>query len=258
MNIDRKLIFDAAKRRGAVFRTLADVRDMDAAIDAAVGLVAVVASHPDPQLGLSDADYRSAIGRLGCTYAQLRAVDEVESGGAWFMDVRADILALDGPGGFLDGHNLPKLLFEAHKFDEFTGGRFRAAYPNLSSAKWNKSLYVGGQAEWGRLWKAMQLDHDAALKAASYGRYQIMGFNYALAGYATVTAFVDAMKASEVSQLQAFVSFIINSGLGDELRQISNFHADCIPFARAYNGPKYAANDYNVKLAKAHKKWSTQ
>ena len=32
----RKLIFDAAKRRGAVFRTLADVRDMDAAIDAAV------------------------------------------------------------------------------------------------------------------------------------------------------------------------------------------------------------------------------
>lgn len=34
--IDRKLIFDAAKRRGAVFRTLADVADMDAAIDAAM------------------------------------------------------------------------------------------------------------------------------------------------------------------------------------------------------------------------------
>ena len=34
--IDRKLIFDAAKRRGAVFRTMSDVRDMDAAIDAAV------------------------------------------------------------------------------------------------------------------------------------------------------------------------------------------------------------------------------
>lgn len=32
----RKLIFDAAKRRGAVFKTLADVRDMDAAIDVAV------------------------------------------------------------------------------------------------------------------------------------------------------------------------------------------------------------------------------
>lgn len=33
--IDRKLIFDAAKRRGAVFRTRADVADMDEAIDAA-------------------------------------------------------------------------------------------------------------------------------------------------------------------------------------------------------------------------------
>lgn len=35
MRVDRKLIFDAAKRRGAVFKTLSDVRDMDAAIDAA-------------------------------------------------------------------------------------------------------------------------------------------------------------------------------------------------------------------------------
>lgn len=35
--MDRKPIFDAAKRRGAVFRTMADVRDMDAAIDAAMG-----------------------------------------------------------------------------------------------------------------------------------------------------------------------------------------------------------------------------
>lgn len=35
----RKLIFDAAKRRGATFRTLADVQDMDAAIDAALLLI---------------------------------------------------------------------------------------------------------------------------------------------------------------------------------------------------------------------------
>lgn len=33
--MNRKLIFDAAKRRGAVFKTGADVADMDAAIDAA-------------------------------------------------------------------------------------------------------------------------------------------------------------------------------------------------------------------------------
>jgi GH24 family phage-related lysozyme (muramidase) len=38
----RKLIFDAAKRRGAVFRSLADVLDMDAAIDEALGESAAI------------------------------------------------------------------------------------------------------------------------------------------------------------------------------------------------------------------------
>lgn len=59
MRVDRKLIFDAAKRRGAVFRTIADVRDMDAAIDAALasGLPAantghVEASPPIPQAAI--------------------------------------------------------------------------------------------------------------------------------------------------------------------------------------------------------------
>lgn len=46
MNIDRRLIFDAAKRRGAVFRTLADVRDMDAAIDAAYSVAPEIAAAP--------------------------------------------------------------------------------------------------------------------------------------------------------------------------------------------------------------------
>lgn len=46
--IDRKLIFDAAKRRGAVFRTRADVADMDAAIDAAYRLL------PMPSFGVAE------------------------------------------------------------------------------------------------------------------------------------------------------------------------------------------------------------
>ncbi len=49
--IDRKPIFDAAKRRGAVFKTLADVRDMDAAIDAAIGAVASIPPVVGPPTG---------------------------------------------------------------------------------------------------------------------------------------------------------------------------------------------------------------
>lgn len=250
MKIDLKVIYDAAKARGAVFTTRAQCVEFDAAIYRAVGLVSAA-----PQIGLTGDDFRGALERLSCSYAQLRAVDEVESGGGWFTDVRADILALDGPGGFIDGPNLPKILFEAHVFDRETGGRFRQTHPSLSSAKWNKSLYIGGQGEWTRLHNAILLDAEAALKSASWGRYQIMGFNHRLAGFATVDAFVSAMKSSERAQLQAFVTFIINSNLSDELRRISNFHADCIPFARGYNGNGFALNSYHVKLARAHKRW---
>lgn len=208
------------------------------------------------QIGLTAADFQWAAGELGCTVAQIRAVDEVESGSGWFADVRAEILNLDGPGGFIDGPNLPKILFEAHKFDFYTNGRFRASHPNLSSARWNRALYVGGQGEWERLHRAMQLDRNAALLSASVGRYQIMGFNHELAGFDTVEGYWDAMMENERRHLEAFVTFITNARLGAALRKISNVHADCEPFARGYNGSAYAAGEYHIKIARAHKKWS--
>lgn len=253
-----KLIVDSARKHGARFPTTPAWLDFKAAIDAAVASTSSPEATPAPQaqIGLSADDFASAAARLACTVAQIRAVDEVESGGGWFTDARADILALDGPGGFIDGPGLPKILFEAHIFDRETKSRFRAAHPNLSSAKWNRALYVGGQGEWARLHRAMLLDRTAALRSASAGRYQIMGFNHKLAGFATVEAYWDAMRAGEREHLQAFVTFIVNSGLSDELRQISNVHADCIPFARGYNGGAFAKNSYHVKIARAHKKWS--
>lgn len=208
------------------------------------------------QIGLTELDFKSAAAGLGCTVAQIRAVDEVESGGGWFRDVRADILQLDGPDGFIDGPHLPKILFEAHVFDRETDGKFRASHPNLSSARWDRKLYIGGQAEWQRLYRAMQLAPRAALRSASVGRYQIMGFNHKAAGFETVEQFWDAMKESERRQLGAFVAFITSKKLGAALRQISNLHADCIPFAKGYNGSGYAANNYHVKIAKAHAKWN--
>ena len=255
---DRKIIFDAVRvLRGGQPFNLADVHVLDVAIDQFLGTTSIVATpHPQVQIGLSESDFTQAAIELGCTVAQIRAVDEVESGGGWFTNVRADILGLDGPGGFLDGPNLPKILFEAQHFDRLTGGKYRTTNPNISSKAWNRALYVGGQGEYVRLNQAMKLDRDAALKSASVGRYQIMGFNHKLAGYATVGLFWDAMKRSETDQLIAFVNFITNSGLQEELRKISNVHADCVPFARAYNGPAFQKNEYQVKLAKAHKKWS--
>lgn len=253
--LNRRPIFEAVRKlRNDRPFVMSEVRLLDAAIDEAFGVAGP--PPPQPQIGLTPNDFEAAASRLRCTVAQIRAVDEVESGGGWFTDVRADVLNADGPGGFIGGPHLPKILFEAHIFDRETKGRYRASHPNISSPRWNRALYVGGQAEWKRLHRAMQLDRTAALKSASVGRYQIMGFNHRLAGFISVETFWEAMKKSEAEHLAAFVSFILNAKLGDALRQVSNRHADCIPFARGYNGSGYAKNNYHVKIAKAHKKWS--
>ena len=216
--MDRTALFDAVRPFAPGRRFNADqVARLDGLADL-FGMPRVGDAPLDP----TAADFAEAASRLGCSVAQIRAVWEVEAtGSGWFTDVRASILALDGPGGFLDGFNLPKILFEAHQFDRLTDGRFRTGHPNLSSAKWNRSLYVGGQGEYERLHRAMQLDREAALKATSWGGPQIMGFNHALAGYATVDALVEAMKTGGRAHLMAFVEFIRNSGLTDELRAIT-------------------------------------
>ncbi len=249
--MSREPIFAAirAARAGAAF-SRGEVDAVDQLLDT-LGIARAYAQR----IGLTSLDFAQAAQALNSSAAQIRSVWEVESNGGWFQDVRADILATDGPGGFIDGPDLPKILFEAHVFDRETGGRFRASHPNLSSARWNRALYVGGQGEWMRLHRAMQLDRRAALRSASVGGAQIMGFNHSAAGFDTVEAFWDAMKVSERAHLDAFVAFITHKRLGAALRAVSNVPAACVAFASGYNGPGYAANNYHVKIAQAHAKW---
>jgi hypothetical protein len=255
--MDRSPVFSAIKalRAGKPF-TPADVVAVDSLLDTLGIARSTDTAAPVTKIGLTESDFRQVAMALGCTAAQIRAVWEVESGGGWFKDVRADILALDGPGGFLDGPHLPKILFEAHIFDRYTEGKYRASHPNLSSARWDRKLYVGGQGEYIRLWKAMALDRNAALLSASVGGAQIMGFNHKAAGFDTVEAFWEAMKVSEAAHLKAFASFITAKKLLGALKAVSNVAATCIAFARGYNGAGYAANNYHVKIAAAHARYS--
>lgn len=258
--MDRSPVFSAIKElRGGKSFGQDEVVAVDNLLDS-LGIArqadTAAATAPQVAIGLTPADFSAVATSLGCTAAQIRAVWDVESGGGWFRDVRADILALDGPGGFLDGPHLPKILFEAHIFDRYTEGRYRDSHPNLSSARWNRKLYVGGQAEYVRLWKAMALDREAALLSASVGGAQIMGFNHQAAGFDSVHAFWDAMKQSEVAHLKAFASFIVNKKLVAALKAIGNTAASCVGFARGYNGTGFAANNYHAKIAAAHAKYS--
>ena len=183
---------------------------------------------------LTDEDYRRAAATLGCEVAAIRAVADVESGGRT---------------GFLsDGR--PEILFESHVFSKLTGGEHDAAHPDISTARWTRN-YVGGAGEHNRLGRAMQLDREAALKSASWGKFQILGMNYSRAGSRTVNEFVEAQKQSEKEHLDAFVNFILSHDLSDELRD--RRWAD---FARTYNGPRYAENRFDQKMAEAYARYA--
>lgn len=183
---------------------------------------------------LAPADVEHAAELLGVEPAAIRAVIAVEAAGGGFQP---------------DGR--PKVLFEAHRFSKLTRGLYDASHPDISSKVWRRDLYKGGSAEWGRIERAARLNRPAALMAASWGMFQIMGENHRRTGYATVESFAAAMCQGEAEHLAAFLGFCKSSGLVDELRD--RRWAD---FARIYNGPSFAKNSYDVRLAEAYQRFA--
>lgn len=149
-------------------------------------------------------------------------------------------------GGFLaDGR--PIILFERHKFEKLTGGIYNKSHSHISNKV--PGGYLGGEKEHLRLGEAAKLNRSAALQSTSWGKFQIMGFNYALCGFVSLQSFINAMYRSEEAQLMAFIKFITSQKLIDHLK-----NKDWKKFARGYNGPAYARNKYDKKLEAAYKK----
>lgn len=187
-----------------------------------------------PSTALNEDDYKQAAELLKCEIAAIKAVAEVESAG----------------GGFLsDGR--PKILFERHKFHSFTKGAFRAKHPNISSVR--RGGYGNGEQEWDRFKQAFALDPNAAIKSCSWGKFQLMGFNFNICGFENLKDFHEAMLKSEGEHLKAFCHFIFSNKLDGALRAHK-----WATFARGYNGKSYKVNKYDTKLAAAYKKYSKQ
>ena len=160
------------------------------------------------------------------------------------------VLAVETAGfGFLADRR-PRILFERHVFRRLTRGVFDAIHPDLSHPEGGG--YVGGAGEYPRLQRAMALHREAALKSASWGIGQVMGFNHQAAGFASVDAMVTGTVADENAQLAAMAAFIRNGGLDAPLRR-----QDWAGFARGYNGPNFRANNYDLRLADAHQRFRT-
>ena len=191
---------------------------------------------------LTESDFIRCASSLGVDVATVKAVCEVESGCSGFI-------GLNKPTILFEGHIFWRELRDAgYKPENYTTGNEDILYKS-----WNKEHYLGGLKEYDRLEKAIRIDRSCALKSASWGLFQIMGFNYFACGCDNVEEFVSEMKKSEGSQLDLFIEFIRRQGWGRYLRDL-----DWAGFASKYNGPGYKENKYDEKLERAYKKFKKE
>jgi hypothetical protein len=174
---------------------------------------------------LSQAGIAAAAALAGAGVPELWAVITVETSGCGFLPDRR-----------------PKILFERHIFHRLTGGRYDAQAPDVSQSTPGGYGAVGAH-QYDRLEVARLLDEAAALQSASWGLGQVMGENFATAGFADPAGMVAAMVAAEDHQLLAMAAFVAANGLATALCQ-----HDWAAVARGYNGPDYAAHNYDGLL----------
>lgn len=180
----------------------------------------------------------AAAQELDIEVAALRAIAQVESGGAGF-----------------DGRGRPKILYERQVFSRCTTprGRFDATHPDISAPKgYGPGNYGSADQQWPKLARAYGLDADAALKACSWGTFQILGENHKASGFPDVRSFVAEMFASPVGHLRALVRFIrANPAIHRGLKA-----HDWAAVAKGYNGANYQQFGYDTKLAAAYRTFS--
>lgn len=193
------------------------------------------------KIGLSLSAIKEAAKLLDVDVASIQAVAEVESRGNGFTDT-----------GFV------KILFERHKFYKFYKEKYgktaadslSAKYPDICNTK--KGGYLGGRKEHYRLDAAIKIDRTIAMLSASWGRFQIMGFNYKACGFTDVESFVKAMWVNEDEHLKAFVNFVNSDA---NLRRTLKAK-QWSQFAALYNGSEFKMNQYDTKLIQAYTKYA--
>ncbi|WP_274626590.1 N-acetylmuramidase family protein [Arvimicrobium flavum] len=158
---------------------------------------------------ITDSDISRLANELACHPADLEAIAEVESNGfGWFKDGRI------------------KILFEKHWFYKSVSGakRDQAFAAALARKEWISPKNGGykdqsnADARYRLLAKAVAIDEEAAFRSVSIGKFQIMGFNHQICGYATAKAMWAAFVDSEVAQLRAFAQFLKRKGLVPAIR----------------------------------------
>ena len=166
------------------------------------------------------------------------------------------VITVEAAGSGFDKAGRPKALFERHHFYKHLKDTpnllSEAVSDGLAYPKWGEKPYPkGSDAVYGEIERACAIEEEAALLSTSWGLGQIMGSNFKLAGCASVHDMVMEACESEAGQLRQMAAFIKAAGLQDELAA-----KNWAGFAKGYNGPQYAQNQYDQKLAAAYAKFA--
>lgn len=168
---------------------------------------------------------------LGIKPSALAAVLKAESSGHGFGTDGRQIIRFEN-------HIFQKQWGEKHadEFDQhfqfdpkekWKGQRWRKA----ADGEWQ--TFHGNQAkEWDVFTYARSLDENAALRSASYGAGQIMGFNHKAVGYDDAAAMVKAFDSGIRPQLDAVIAFIKNHPTCMKWLKADDY----VTFAKGYNG----------------------
>lgn len=214
-------------------------------------------SYPSPE-NFSDDQFKSMATKLGVDVAAIKAIVQQESKGHPFLE-----------------NGLPPILYERKRFHDLAIrklGGLNTRSPNNKAAREprnSKKLgfenpYPGypdlcfplggnygrdGLHQYEKLIRATKLDPEIALKACSWGAFQILGEYFLLCGCSSIYDFVDKFMSGTEGQAAIFVEFMKNvkpsavKGLKDH-----NWKA----VAASYNGSSWEATnpDYAANLGK--------
>lgn len=198
---------------------------------------------------ISEQDYVDAAAQLGCKVAAIKAVAAVESSGSGYLPTGELVILFE-----------PHILWRQLKHWKEDPVAILKARPDLSDILYEH--YKGHDGEhpsqqWDRLRRAAQIHMNAAYESASFGKFQIMGFNVQAAGYKNVFEWVHYLDQGEKYHLLSFVKLIRSFGLAHALQV-----EDWAYLAKSYNGPAFRGNpntikdNYDYKLDQAFKKFS--
>jgi hypothetical protein len=179
--------------------------------------------------------YNHAAIELSVEVAAIKAIVMQESGGHGYMD-----------------NGLPPVRYERKIFHDLAQVKLKTsnpfpAHPNLCfSHSGGYEDKLGPMHQYERLVRATKLDFELALRATSWGGFQIMGDNFRICGCDSVSEFVDRFMSSTDEQMALFISFMKKAkpAATNGLRE-----HDWVKVASNYNGsawqtsnPNYASN----------------